>query len=126
MNLKICRETFYEFSGILSDNTRKLAFAGIAIVWIFKQGENGSFTIPNILRKAMLMFVLSLSLDLLQYIWQSFIWGIFYTYKEKKLNHNENIDFLAPNIFKDIANIFFWSKVITLVIGYIFMLIFFF
>ena len=75
MKLKDCRETFYEFSGKLSDNTRKLAFAGIAIVWIFKQGENGSYTIPDALKTAMLMFVVSLSLDLLHYIWQTFIWG---------------------------------------------------
>jgi len=122
MKLKDCRETFYEFSGKLSDNARKLAFAGIAIVWIFKQGEDGLYIIPDVLKTAMLMFVVSLSLDLLHYIWQTFIWGRFYTYKENKLKHDEKVDFLAPRIFKNIANVIFWSKVIALVIGYVFML----
>jgi len=125
MKLKDCRDTFYEFSGILSDNVRKLAFAGIAIVWIFKKGENGSYTIPDILKSAMFMFVISLSLDLLHYIWQTIVWGSFYTYKEKKLNHTEDADFLAPSIFKNIANVIFWFKVIALVLGYIFMIRFF-
>jgi hypothetical protein len=74
------------------------------------------------LKTAMLMFVLSLSLDLLQYIWQTFIWGTFYTHKEKELKHDENEDFLAPRIFKNIANVMFWSKVIVLVIGYVILL----
>ena len=126
MKLKDCRETFYEFSGKLSDNARKLAFAGIAIVWIFKQEENGSYTIQDALKTAMLMFVVSLSLDLLQYIYQTIVWGSFHTYKENKLKHDEKTDFLAPRIFKNIANVIFWSKVIALVIGYVFMLRFLF
>jgi hypothetical protein len=120
MNLKDCRETFYEFSGKLSDNTRNLAFAGIAIVWIFKQEKNSLFTIPNVLAISMLMFVLSLSFDLLQYIYQTIVWGSFHTYQEKKLKNDENADFLAPCIFKNIANIIFWIKVVFLILGYIF------
>ena len=125
MNLEKCRETFYEFSGTLSDNARKLAFAGIAIVWIFKQGENGSYTIPGALKTVMLMFIVSLSLDLLQYIWQTIVWGFFYNYKENKLNYDEKADFLAPKIFKNVADVIFWAKVVALVIGYVFMVRFF-
>ena len=121
MNLKECREYFYEFSGKLSDNARKLAFAGIAIVWIFKQGKDGSFAIPDELKTAMLMLVVSLALDLLQYIYQTIVWGSFHTYKENELKHDEEMDFLAPRIFKDIANVIFWLKVVALVIGYVFM-----
>ena len=122
MKLKDCRETFYEFSGKLSDNVRKLAFAGIAIVWIFKQGNNGNFSIPDALKSVMLMFVISLSLDLLHYIWQTIVWGSFYTYKENELKHDGTVDFLAPSIFKNVAYVIFWSKVIALLIGYVFML----
>ena len=122
MKLKDCRETFYEFSGKLSDNARKLAFAGIAIVWIFKQEKNGSYAVPEALKTAMLMFVVSLSLDLLQYIYQTIIWGSFHTYKENELKHNEEADFLAPCLFKNIANVIFWSKVMVLVAGYVFVL----
>ena len=122
MKLKDCRETFYEFSGKLSDNARNLAFAGIAIVWIFKQEENGSYTIADGLKTAMLLFVVSLSLDLLQYIYQTIVWGSFHTYQENKLKHDEKAEFLSPRIFKNIAYVMFWSKVIVLVIGYVFVL----
>lgn len=125
MKLEDCRNTYYEFSGKLSNNARKLAFAGIAIVWIFKQGENGAYIIPEALKTVMLMFIMSLSLDLLHYIWQTIVWGAFYTYKEIKLKHKEDVEFLAPTIFKNIATVIFWSKVIALVLGYIFMIRFF-
>jgi hypothetical protein len=122
MNLEKCRKTYYEFSGILSNNTRKLAFAGIAIVWIFKQEKEGSYVIPDALQVAMLMFVISLSLDLLHYTWQTIVWGRFHSYKEKKLNHDENVDFLAPSVFKNVANVIFWLKVVAIVPGYIILL----
>ena len=122
MNLKTCRESYYEFSGKLSDNSRKLTFAGIAIVWIFKQEPSGVCFIPHLLKTAMLIFVISLSLDLFQYIYQTIIWGIFHAYKEKKLNNDENADFLAPPIFNLIANIIYWLKILALVVGYVFML----
>ncbi len=118
MKLKDCRKDFYEFSGKLSDNARKLAFAGIAIVWIFKQEENGSYIIADGLKTAMLMFVVCLSLDLLHYIYQTIVWGSFHTYQENKLKNDEQAEFLAPRIFKNIANVIFWLKVIALVIGY--------
>ena len=35
-------------------------------MWIFKQGENGSYTVPFALKVAVLLFVISLSLDLLE------------------------------------------------------------
>ncbi len=122
MNLEKFRETYYEFSGILSNNTRKLAFAGIAIVWIFKQEKDDFYVIPNALQIAMLTFVISLSLDLLQYIWQTIIWGCFHTYKETKLKHDEKADFLAPCIFKKVADFIFWLKVIAIVPGYFILL----
>ena len=124
MKLQECRKTFYEFSGKLSDNARKLAFAGIAVAWIFKQEKDGLYTIPDTLKNAILLFVISLSLDLLQYIWQTFIWEYFYMHKERQLQYDEDIDFLAPKAFKNIALGIFWCKVIVLLIGYAVMIYF--
>jgi hypothetical protein len=125
MNLEKCRETYYEFSGKLSDNSRKLAFAGIAIVWIFKQEKNDAYIIPSILKAAMLMFVISLSLDLAQYIYQTIVWKRFHDSKEKELSCDEEAEFLAPTRFKEIADKIFWAKISTLAIGYIIVLVFF-
>jgi hypothetical protein len=41
MKLQKARDTYYEYSGKLSDITRQLSFAGIAIVWIFRAGDKG-------------------------------------------------------------------------------------
>jgi len=122
MKVKDYKKEYQEFSGKLSDNVRKLAFAGIAIVWIFKQGENGSYTIPSILKTVMLLFVITLSFDLLQYICQTIIWGIFHRYYETKFS--EDYELTASKYFNWPAIFFFWSKVIALVIGYVFMLMF--
>jgi len=120
MKVKDYKKDYQEFSGKLSDNTRKLAFAGIVIVWIFKQVENGFYTIPEALKFVMFMFVISLSLDLLQYIYQTLVWGTFHRYYEKK--NGEEYDVTAPRYFNWPAICFFWAKIITLVIGYIYML----
>ncbi len=120
MKLKEYKEEYKWFSGQLSDNTRKLAFAGIAIVWIFKQEKNGTFILPSLLKLAILMFVITLSFDLLQYIYQTIVWGIFHRYHEKKIA--ENSELKAPIYFNWPAIAFFWSKVIVLVIGYILVL----
>ena len=124
MKLEGYKKDFHEFSGKLSDNTRKLAFAGIAIVWIFKQGEDGVYVIPGILKTAMLLFVLTLSFDLLQYIYQTIIWGLFHRYHEKRLkgHERENVDLLAPCCFNWPSNVLLWSKIISLISGYFFML----
>ena len=113
------KKEYQWFSEKLSDNTRKLAFAGIAIVWIFKQGENGTFNLPSLLKKAMLMFVITLSFDLLQYIYQASLWGAFHRYYEKRFG--EDHELTAPKYFNWPALIFSWSKVAVLLVGYVFM-----
>jgi hypothetical protein len=120
MKVKDYMKVYQEFSGKLSDNTRKLAFAGIAIVWIFKQGKNGTFLLPDLLKLAILMFVITLSFDLLQYIYQTIIWGFFHRYYEKKFG--EDHELTAPKYINWPAIIFFWSKVTVLVVGYVFVL----
>lgn len=117
MKVKDYKNDYHGFSGTLSENTRKLAFAGIAIVWIFKQEVNGSYTIPDALKFIMLMFVVSLSFDLLQYIWQTATWGIFHRHYEKK--HGEDYELTASKYLNWPAITFFWAKVIALVFGYV-------
>ena len=119
MKVKDYKKEYQWFSAKLSDNTRKLAFAGIAIVWIFKQEENGTFGLPHMLKLAMLMFAITLSFDLLQYIYQASLWGIFHRYYEKKFG--EDHELTAPKYFNWPALIFSWFKVATLLFGYVFM-----
>ena len=125
MTLEKYKKVYEEFSGKLSDNARKLAFAGIAIVWIFKQEKDGAFILPAQLKLAISMFVISLSLDLLQYIYQTILWGTFHRHHEKK-GKSEDSELKASKYFNWPAIFFFWSKVIALVVGYVLVLCFLF
>ncbi len=108
MKLSDYRETYYEFSGIASEVSRKLSFAGIALVWLFKIENFPIPKVPNELIFPTGLLALSLSLDLMQYIAASVIWGIFQWYQEKKLsNISENPELSAPPILKLPQFIFF-------------------
>jgi len=76
MKLDDYRETFYSYTGKASDISRQLAFAGIAIIWIFKKDLPGAgLTVPRELIVPGLLIVLALGFDLLQYCLGTVIWG---------------------------------------------------
>ena len=79
------RKDFYEFSGKASDITRQLAFAAIAVIWLFKtDAPTGEITIPPALILPGILIVASLAADLLQYVAASLIWGGYSYYLERK------------------------------------------
>jgi hypothetical protein len=120
MKLQDYRETYYEFSSTASEVARKLSFAGIALIWLFKIE---SLPIPKIPHELILptgLLALSLSFDLLQYILASAIWGIFQWYQEKKLKSiSDNPDLAAPSILKLPQFFLFWSKLFLAMAAYI-------
>jgi hypothetical protein len=60
---------FYELSGKASDISRQLAFAAIAVVWLFKTDTpTGQITIPPDLIWPGILIVAALAADLLQYV----------------------------------------------------------
>jgi hypothetical protein len=77
------RETFYTFSGKASDLNRQLAFAGIAIIWLFKKDNFAGLSIPRELLLPGALIVLSLGLDMIHYVIASVIWRYFYRSQEK-------------------------------------------
>lgn len=79
MILQDYRETFYTFSGKASDLNRQLAFAGIAIIWLFKKDNLAGLSIPRELLWPGVLIVLSLGLDMLHYVVASVIWRYFYS-----------------------------------------------
>ena len=117
MLLKGYRETFYTYSGKASDVCRQLAFAAIAIIWLFKTDAGGKLTIPSDLVLLGSLVVLSLVLDLVQYCLASIIWYLFYRHHEKRktpeaqeIQHSEWLD--RP------LQIVFWLKVIAVMTAY--------
>ena len=76
---------FYELSGKASDISRQLAFAAIAVIWLFKTDTpTGQMTIPPDLIWPGILIVAALAADLLQYVAGSLIWGSYAHYLERR------------------------------------------
>lgn len=111
MKLKDYREAYYTHSGKASDVARQLGFAGIAIIWTFKSlGTDGAQRLAPDLYLAGELIVISLALDLFQYLSAALIWGLFSRIKEKK-GTKTNANITAPPYFNWPAIVFFWLKI---------------
>jgi hypothetical protein len=121
MKLEDYRKTFYEFSGKLSDITRQLSFAGIAVIWLFKKDVSVTPTLPKDLNLPLILLVLTLSFDYLQYLVESLMWRHVYRSKEKsgigadiETEHSTWVE--APIYFA------FLMKICLLILAYIWIL----
>jgi len=117
MKLESYRSAYYDLSGKASDVARQLALAGIALIWIFKLDNAGPLAIPVPLLLPAALFVVTLALDLLQYVFGALIWGAFNRYHESK-GKKDDEDVLAPSYFNWPALFCFWLKLCTVLIGY--------
>lgn len=102
-------------TGKASDVARQLAFAGLAVVWILREASGNP--IGPALVAPLLLLVACLSLDLLQYVWCSFIWTVFYNYQfEKHRSDKKEVD--IPDAINWISYGCFWLKILTLILGW--------
>jgi hypothetical protein len=116
----------YEFfTGKASEISRSLAFAGIAIIWIFKNtNETKSIILPDELTLPLTLLVLALTFDLLQYIIGGLIWFCYYKFKENQIEKGKissDSDIKAPAILPNIIHGFYWLKLFTIIIAYVFL-----
>lgn len=116
MKLIEIRSTYYDYSGISSSVTRQIAFAGLAIIWIFKSETSIEVFIDKGLAMPAMFFVLCLSFDLLHYIVSSLIWGICHRISESK--HDENDEFKVNSALNWPGLFFFWLKHASVIVGY--------
>ncbi|MFH0843715.1 MAG: hypothetical protein V1903_14010 [Bacteroidota bacterium] len=118
---------YEEASLKVSDLTRQMALAGIAIIWIFRQTDQQNQLICKELIPPLLLFVTTLTFDILQYIYKTIAWYIFFRNREKKVK-KKNPDPLtqAKPIMNRPAWICFWIKVISLITGYILIFVYLF
>ena len=122
MRLKEAREQYYEFSGKLSDVNRQLGFAGIAVVWIFAQGDGDlRLSIPAELLFPLLLFVLGLALDVSHYASAAVLWGWYHRSRER-MGASEDCDVSPHRAINWPAIFFFWTKVLSVAAGYLFLL----
>ncbi len=130
MTLKEIREDYVRYSANVSELSRNLSYAGIGVVWIFKQSmpEDAIETtfmnsIPVELRWPLILFIVVLILDLLQYVIQTAIWYPYYTkYKEQHKDEKEDdVNLQEPESYNIIPWGFWIFKLIIVVIAYILM-----
>jgi hypothetical protein len=115
MKLEDARDAYYDFSKNLSDINRKLAFSGIALIWLFREVSQGKPLLPRGLRIPTILLVSALGLDFLQYIWATAAWGRFSRTKEK----NKEKEFHVPVWINWPTLAFFWSKIGTMALAYL-------
>ena len=76
MNISEYKKDSYEFSKSASELIRQFAFAGIAIIWIFKNDNIQDHVLPSEVIIPLLLFLIALASDLFQYLIPSIIWSI--------------------------------------------------
>lgn len=122
MKLKDLKADYEDRSRKASDVARQLAFAGIAIVWVFR--VSGTTFLPNDLLLPLALFALVLILDVLQYSWGGFVYWIAYRNKERSLRADqtvpdaEAVDFTLPEWLANVGWMLLTTKLVVIVGGY--------
>jgi hypothetical protein len=123
MKLSEDRKDYYNLSSKASDVARQLAFAGIAIIWIFKINNNPIPFIPQPLLIPVAFLACALAFDLFQYIIATFIWGNFQWRKEKnKKDKAADPDLEAPRWLNYPILFFFSLKFLFVAVAYYFII----
>jgi hypothetical protein len=117
MKLSDDRQDYYEFSAKTSDTCRNIAFAGIALVWIFKVDAPPGPRLPEKLIVPTGLLAVSLGLDLLQYVLATAMWGAFYRHHEKNRT-KQDPDLDHPHWFLLPLRVAFWGKIACVFAAY--------
>jgi hypothetical protein len=126
LNLEKARTAYKESSKQAGDIGRQLAFAGIAVIWLFKVGDGAQATVSPELVRPLLFFAFALAADLLQYVAAAALWGYFSSRKENWLDRNgkRTDEFQVPKALNWPAIGFFWIKVLSLLGGQSLLIVF--
>jgi hypothetical protein len=106
------------FTGKASELVRQLAFAGIAVVWVFKNNTQTA-VIPNDFVLALFCLVLTLLCDFLQYAFGGIEWRGYGSYQAKKHggSDDDEIDD-APQWLNYPHTFCYYAKLVLIVASY--------
>lgn len=99
-------ERFHEFSKKLGDTSRAFAFAGIALIWVFKkQAASGEPLLPFPLVVAALSFIVGLASDLLRLFFAAFSsqYHAIYAFVDGRVEELEGVDRIMCKFFSRIS-----------------------
>jgi hypothetical protein len=121
VDLKEARQAYYDFSATASELTRKLGFAGIAIIWVFRTDDpvTGATSLSDGLLRAGVLLAISLGLDLLHYFVAGSMWGIYSRHKERLLGPRSRIRFNSPRWINWPGIVLWVLKVVVLLAAYV-------
>lgn len=106
-----------------SDTARSLAFAGIAIAWIFKQGDFPNLSVPQPIVVAVAFFAAALTADLLQYVLVAWLMKkIHREYEEKLEKPDDDPEFWLPLYPGRVGYACYAFKIFFVLLGYVFLL----
>lgn len=126
--LKEWLQTFEVSTEKIHELVRSLSFAGIAIIWVFKNGSDTKLPvkdlIPDDLENAMFYICLCLILDLLSYVWKAInIFAHWYpkeqAYISGTLTEANAKDIKMPKYIGYVGWVLFLSKLCFLIGAYI-------
>ena len=121
MKLADLREAYKDYSRRAGDIVRQLAFAGIAVVWLFRVEDSGQPHLdPDFVGVAFLL-VLTLTFDLFQYAFGTLILGSIARWKENRVE--EDATFKIPRQANWPALSCLWLKIITGMVAYCWLLV---
>ncbi len=121
MNIVTLKQDYDYFTRKLSEIARQLNYVGVAIIWIFRVGqENGGIAFSKTLLWPLGMFATSLALDLLHYIVSTLVWGGYFRRQDKK-GLKSDTEFRAPKQLNWPSLLFFWTKIALTVVGFVFL-----
>ena len=116
------------YSGTASEIARQLAFAGVAVIWLFRVGgaDAAGVRFEPILLWPLAGFTVALLLDILQYVYSSIAWWIFYLQCESKIKAKSLAEDALINTpwWVLIANyVCYFGKLIAIIISYGFLIV---
>jgi hypothetical protein len=126
MKLQECRDAEVNYSKRASDIARNLGFAGLAIVWIFKQDVAGRLVVPIGLVWATVLIVIALGIDFAQYVFGALYWGRFVRQKEAELviNPGQRDEFTNPLWYHKVVDTLFYTKLGFIAAAYVALLLY--
>lgn len=117
MTLSDIREAYEELSGKASSISRQLSLYGIAIFWAFCF-INDTVIIDKCFFYALLCFLFSLAIDLLQYCIQTYIWYNCYKRNIKNKHLEEKTSVEIKESKNRTAWTLFYVKIGSMIFGY--------
>jgi hypothetical protein len=111
-------EEYQYFSGKASEAIKTLALGGIAVIWLFHD-DKLTPALEVIFIWPLTLLTLSLAFDLLHYVVGAVTWYRFYIHHEVNTPKDQCDDIAAPSWKRDVVSLFFYAKIVVLVVGYV-------